>query len=307
MTKAHANGIELNYRTLGEGSEDLILIHGLAANIAFWSLRLLRPLAERFRVTVYDLRGHGYSEMPRRGYSSTEMSFDLIGLMDHIGIESAHLAAHSFGGTIALNAASRSPGRVRSVSLIDTRLKAVQPNQRLVDWPHWQQVKKEFEKLDLHVDAYQEDIGLVLLEKVAEPEWQAVRQRLAKNALFVPFGGWSSGKRTAKRFLRLLRETESRAEFHGSDGLPLERLKAVDKPVQGIYGGNSRCLITGRRLHEIWEHCPIHVVADVGHYFPATRPEVVAGQTIAFIDAVGSDAADAMTEVALGTAAGRES
>ena len=55
----------------------------MAANHAFWNLNLLLPLAREYRVTTYDLRGHGYSEMPPRGYTSADFAEDLVGLPNY--------------------------------------------------------------------------------------------------------------------------------------------------------------------------------------------------------------------------------
>ena len=79
--------------------------------------------------------------------------------MDHLGIEQAHLAGHSFGGTVALHCALKSPQRVTSLALLDSRLKALQPHQRLIDWPNWQQVKKNLEGIGLEIDEHQAPIG----------------------------------------------------------------------------------------------------------------------------------------------------
>jgi pimeloyl-ACP methyl ester carboxylesterase len=286
MPKADLGDVVINYRQVGEGPEPIVLVHGLAANMAFWNLKLQSALARRCRVVSYDLRGHGYSSMPERGYSPASLAGDLIALLDSLGIERAHLVGHSFGGTIALNAAAAAPDRVSSLTLVDTRLKALQPNQRLVDWPHWQEAKRMLESLDLEVDELEEDIGLNLLEQVAEPRWKETRERLAKKALFVPFGGWSSGNRAAERFIRLLRETESRAHFQGPDGLPIERLYSIQKPVLAIYGANSRCMATANRIRELWPHCRLCVVPGAGHYFPAVRPDAVSDPILEFLPAL---------------------
>ena len=63
MPKACVNGVSLHYQQSGQGP-DLVLIHGLAANLAFWFLRIVPALNKRHRVTVYDMRGHGKSGTP---------------------------------------------------------------------------------------------------------------------------------------------------------------------------------------------------------------------------------------------------
>ena len=68
MPTVHVNGVKLNYLRLDEGDasgrEDLVMIHGLATNMAFWYFPYAVPLAKRFRITLYDLRGHGRSPLP---------------------------------------------------------------------------------------------------------------------------------------------------------------------------------------------------------------------------------------------------
>jgi pimeloyl-ACP methyl ester carboxylesterase len=59
MAKASVNGITMHYQTKGVG-EDVVLVHGLTSSLAFWHhTQVLTSLANDFRVTVYDLRGHG--------------------------------------------------------------------------------------------------------------------------------------------------------------------------------------------------------------------------------------------------------
>ena len=114
MSTINCNGVTINYRTVGKG-EDVVFIHGLGANCAFWHLNVLLPLGRKYRVTVYDLRGHGYSTMPSSGYTSEDMADDLHHLINHLGIKKAHLIGHSLGGVIALHYAALYPERVSSI------------------------------------------------------------------------------------------------------------------------------------------------------------------------------------------------
>ncbi len=81
-----------------------------------------------------------------------------------------------------------------------------------------------------------------------------------------------------------MRETNSRRDFEGSDGLSLETLRSIKQPLQGIYGGKSRCTITCERLSEVWPDCQTIVVPDVGHYFPAVRPQLLGQLIVDFLD-----------------------
>jgi pimeloyl-ACP methyl ester carboxylesterase len=131
---APVNGIEIAYQEIGDpDGEPLLLVMGLATQMLAWDEELCAMLAERgFRVVRFDNRDIGRSTkieaagLPKRTdmllgrrrtapYLLRDMAADTTGLMDHLGIESAHLAGASMGGMIAQAVAIRHPERVRSL------------------------------------------------------------------------------------------------------------------------------------------------------------------------------------------------
>lgn len=131
MPFANLSGARIFYQQTGRGP-DLVFLHGLAANHAFWFTRIAFALKQRFRLTLYDLRGHGRSSMPPTGYTSERQAEDLAELMDHLDMRRALLVGHSFGGNIALHFAALYPDRVRALVMADTRVYALQAVQRLI-------------------------------------------------------------------------------------------------------------------------------------------------------------------------------
>ena len=134
---APANGIELCYQEMGDpDGEPLLLVMGLATQMVAWDEEFCGLLAERgFRVVRFDNRDIGRSTkmkaagvpgrldmfVGRRGsapYLLRDMAADTFGLMDHLGIESAHLVGASMGGMIVQAAAIERPERVRSITSI---------------------------------------------------------------------------------------------------------------------------------------------------------------------------------------------
>ncbi len=113
------------------------LIHGLGANLAFWYLGALRHMGADRTVLLHDLRGHGASSMPERGYGLEQMVEDFRGLLDHLGIARADVVGHSHGARVALLFALSYPERVASLTLADTQLRALQAPMTLGEWPHW--------------------------------------------------------------------------------------------------------------------------------------------------------------------------
>jgi len=102
----------LYYETMGAG-EPLVLIHGGAIDHRMWDDQFA-ALAREFRVIRYDVRGQGFSPSPFGTYRHYE---DLRALLDHLGIERAHLMGLSLGCRIAADLAIAHPERVASLVL----------------------------------------------------------------------------------------------------------------------------------------------------------------------------------------------
>jgi 3-oxoadipate enol-lactonase len=113
------NGVNIHYRLYGHG-EPLVLIMGLGGNADWWDEDFLKPLAERFQVITFDNRGAGRSGRSAVPLSIVQMASDTIGLMDHLGLASAHILGFSMGGMIAQETACTYPERVRRLMLICT-------------------------------------------------------------------------------------------------------------------------------------------------------------------------------------------
>lgn len=132
--QAEINGIDIHYRVYGAG-EPLLLIMGLSANADWWGEEFLEPLAERYQVVTFDNRGAGRSSQPEGPYTIRQMAEDAVGLMDHLGWESAHVGGASMGGMIAQELALDYPERVRRLVLMCTYCggqEAVQPSQEIL-------------------------------------------------------------------------------------------------------------------------------------------------------------------------------
>jgi pimeloyl-ACP methyl ester carboxylesterase len=138
---ARANGVNLCYEIFGDAAaEPMILIMGLGAQMVLWDDDFCRKLAARgFRVIRFDNRDIGKSSHLSGGkrltalellklrllkipvqapYKIRDMAEDTVGLMDALGIKSAHIVGASMGGMIAQEIAISFPQRVRSLTSI---------------------------------------------------------------------------------------------------------------------------------------------------------------------------------------------
>jgi pimeloyl-ACP methyl ester carboxylesterase len=136
MPRAEANGIEIEYESMGTG-EPLLLVMGIGAQLVMWPDGFCRMLADRgFRVIRFDNRDVGLSSklhdarapalrtMLLRGimglrveapYTLSDMADDTAGLLDALDIDRAHVVGVSLGGMIAQTMAIVHPTRLRTL------------------------------------------------------------------------------------------------------------------------------------------------------------------------------------------------
>jgi pimeloyl-ACP methyl ester carboxylesterase len=273
--------IGINYSQMGQG-EPCLLIHGMATNLGFWHVGLLNRLSAHVRLTLYDLRGHGRSTMPATGYRPADMAGDLLELMDHLAIPSAHLVGHSFGGEVALEYGAAHPDRVRSLTLADSRIRPLQPRHNLRSLPGFDRILAQLNQLGVTIDPDEDGAGLLLLEAAARPEVREAIGRLADRS-FLPFQGEFAGSRASRQWRRLLEQTSARDDLRRGVSLAKADLQHWRIPTLAVYGERSQCRPTFDALREIIPHLHAVLIPDGDHFFPARRPDLLAQLLIDFL------------------------
>ena len=121
MTYVRASdGARIHYRVTGRpGAPPILFIQGLGADKHGWDLQRLAT-APWYQAVALDNRGAGRSDQPRGEYSLEQMADDAIAVLDHAGVDTAHVVGASMGGAISQIIAVKYPERTRSLTLACT-------------------------------------------------------------------------------------------------------------------------------------------------------------------------------------------
>src|SRR3954468_22190558 len=114
----HLPGRRVRTLTMGHGEQDVLLLHGLGATKSSF-FETAAALSGRYRVHAIDFPGFGGSSKPPLApYSARYFADTVVGVLDQLGIERAHLVGNSMGGRVALEVGLRRPDRVRAWGLL---------------------------------------------------------------------------------------------------------------------------------------------------------------------------------------------
>lgn len=110
------NGVRLHYETAGEG-EPLLWISGFMGVGADWR-HLFKEPPPGYRLIAPDLRGHGGSTGPSGPFLFREAARDVLGLLDHLGLDAVKAIGLSGGGITLLHMATLAPSSIGSMVVV---------------------------------------------------------------------------------------------------------------------------------------------------------------------------------------------
>jgi pimeloyl-ACP methyl ester carboxylesterase len=288
MPSIEINGVRIDYLQINceadNNCEDIVMIHGLATSLAFWYFNHATLFSKRYRITLYDLRGHGRSGVTDSGYSPKNMALDLQLLLSHLAIKRAHFITHSFGGLIALNLACLNPDLFESLVLADTNIQALRKLQDTKKWEYGEKIQQILLQNGLNIDVKDPHFGFKLLDEVAHLQIKDIKISKELNCLISNLM-WKNNNHFAKRWIKLMDETRAAQELMDDD-LSLDDLRNLNFPIMAMYGELSHTMSTGARVMEVWPTAVFHVIREAGHFFPITRPAHFIENCQHFLDAV---------------------
>jgi len=273
----------------GAGDNAIVVVHGLAASQAFWYAAGAPFMTVLGPCLLYDLRGHGKSEMPASGYGVNNMVADLKGLLSAKGIERAHLVAHSFGGMIAIAYALAHPEKVESLTLADVRVRPLQGKITLPVRNIPPSVERRLAAIGLDLaEVTQQDDGIGYLSTVARIEVHAGDEASELLSALYRHPKLFRSRRNAERWITLTEKVSLIADLNEETIFNATDLPKLRMPMLIMAGGLSNTMPSAREMARLCPHALFHEVPDVGHFFPMSQPRLFLRPAMRFLRAVNT-------------------
>jgi len=165
MPTAEVNGTDIAYADSGGDGPAVLLSHGFLMDHSMFDQQQA-ALAPEFRVITLDARGFGATRAIS-AFSYWDLARDALGVLDHLGVDTAVLGGMSQGGFVSLRAALLAPERVRGLILLDTQ--AGQEDPAIAE--SYQQLEATW--LEHGPGPVQELVASIILGPVEWAEWFA--------------------------------------------------------------------------------------------------------------------------------------
>ncbi len=252
-----SNGVQIHYTVQGLG-DPVVLIHGFTSSIdSNWRTNgIIDKLSSDFQVIALDTRGHGKSDKPHDAASyGTEMTEDVVRLLDHLEIDKAHIVGYSMGGFITLKLLTDHPDRFLSAVLGGS------------GWS-----EEGLEGMDDLAESLETGKGIGPLIEALTPEGQPV----------------PSEEQMAMINQMLMATNDPlalAAVIHGMDDLEIteEQIRSIEVPVLALIGEIDPLRSTVDRLLEVQPDVEVVVLEGKDHMTAISDPALVDGMREFFI------------------------
>jgi pimeloyl-ACP methyl ester carboxylesterase len=272
MPTALVNGVNIYYESHGSGTP-LVLAYGLGGNTGEWAGQV-DALSPRYRLVLWDPRGHGRSESPpgREQYGLDISAQDLGALLDHLSIDVAYVGGLSMGAGISVRFCLAHPQRVSALLLIDSASASGLPTAA-----HMRAMRERSIELaetegmaavaDYCIDANPN------LKTQAESGPEAL-DGLRQMFLALNPTGYAN---TIRAMLQ--------------DVFPVERLETITAPTLVLVGEEDPALEAARLCHKNIAGSHFEVIPGGGHLSNLDRPEQFNSAILSFLKTVEAGSA----------------
>jgi pimeloyl-ACP methyl ester carboxylesterase len=243
-------GVSIRYIECGAG-EPVVLLHSYTGDLEHEWIKpgVFDALARFYRVIAFDARGHGQSGKPHepRAYGA-EMAYDVVRLLDHLGIDRAHVIGYSMGAHVVAQLLTLAPERFLTATLGGASGRR--------DWTPENHVSAE-------IEAQEMEQGLLTTQLMRL--WPAGQPRPDSAELRARSAELLAGKDC--RALAAVRRS-SRSQV-----VTTAQLAAVSVPVLGIVGSADPYRAAFQALHEVMPQLTLVILEGATHMSAGTHPE----------------------------------
>jgi len=254
-----ARPMELSCRVEGTGPA-VVLLHGVGGNHTVWN-DVIPSLSKEFLVLAPDLRGHGRSRSPAGShYTFSELSGDILHLLDEKGLATAHFVGLSGGALLALRITLEHPERVRSLTMVSGAAYADTHTRSVAQ--RWGETLAQ---------EGPDRFALRLLKDLYYPDWveanldfaDAVREQV-KHQDFAPAVAWAV----------------SMGKFDERN-----RIASITRPTLIVQGMNDAVVDAshGRILRQSIPGAQLRILTETGHLVPVERPKELVETMLPFL------------------------
>jgi pimeloyl-ACP methyl ester carboxylesterase len=270
MPKIKANGVNLHFITVGMGP-DVVMLHGFLGNLAVWHLYMAPLLRRDHRVTTYDLRGHGYSDVTPTGYTAAGMAEDLRCFLNAMGIERPILVGHSFGADVAMYFSLLYPDRVSQLVALEPGLAALVHLRNDKHWAGWSAWAAKLEEAGIQVpEDKRTDAAFLLQLSLATPKFYGPARGLPRNR---------------EPLLHLIRNTTLLQDYEEVGALTLNAVRTLQTPTLLVYGNQSPFIGSYDFLRQALPNCKPVLLPGGEHFGPLEQPQLLTGHIQQFLKA----------------------
>ena len=264
MPRAIINGIGINYESDGEGFP-LILCYCRGGNATMWNSQV-EAFSRNYRFIRFEPRGHGRSDAPEdpSAYGLDTSVEDLLGLLDHLGIEKAYVGGLSMGGGITTRFTLLHQDRVAGLMVIDSGSAS--------GHAHAEEIRTRTTRVrELAFTEGMEAVGRYSIREVDSFVGRAARGPEAVEGIMEMF--------------RALTPHGYTYSIEALDQAPVfdYRLSEITVPTLCIAGDEDPALEDVRFIHSQVEGSEMVVVPGAGHFVNLDQTEIFNREILAFL------------------------
>jgi 3-oxoadipate enol-lactonase len=270
MARARINGADLYYDEQGSG-EPLLFHHGYTGSHDEWEGTVER-LSGKYRCIVMDCRGAGDSEHTADGYSIKQYAADVVGLIDHLGIDTFTYIGHSMGGITGMQLGMDYPERLDRLVLV-----APAPADGVAAPPEYRERARR-----LHTEGARDQL---IREAIIMNARDITEERMARNVdrgLSVSDGHYDRSWEELENFT------------------PGDKISEIQTPTLMVSGAADGLLQANLKDFQRLPNATLHVFSRVGHSVARDVPDEFAA---ALDDFLTNGVVSAQTQMAKLTAA----